>query len=495
MYIQFCLYGLYFLVGRMAGVFTSAYDFAFQFAADPSAVYLIGRTSTALFGTAAVYLTYRIALRAFSVRVGYIAGFFCTLSFLYVQDAHFITTDIPMSFFVMLCTLFTLDLYTTGSRRALVLAALTAGLAASVKYNGGLVALPVLVAAMMKSPNRLKALGLAVPIIAAGFIGGSPYVLADFSGFWKGLSFELSHVGFGHLGFGDPVNGWWFHIRVSLAAGLGWTIVLLGLPALAIMLANPRRPPWILTLFPLVTFCLIGASSTLFQRYAIPLVPFVALFAAWAVVSIVNALGAAEKRRRNLLILVTLFCLSPLVPRVIWHNVLLTRPDTRTEARTWLESHLEPEAAVVVDAYGPQLITTDTRALGTSSGRSTKEQIKRELLRTRNAYHVINLSHQGSYDPDWVSARQPAWIVVSSYVADRIEAQASKFSEPHRFLTWLKKEVPLKKKFSPYRNTNAHPRPFDMKSLMSPALFDLYQRKQPGPILWIYGPIPPGTEF
>ena len=112
--------------------------------------------------------------------------------------------------------------------------------------------------------------------------------------------------------------------------------------------------------FPLPYLLVIGTWGSRFERYAVPLLPFAALFAARAVVALVDA-GRAHLpwlRRVPAGLGVTVaagLLLALPVGRLVAFHRLLGRPDTREVAASWIEHQLPPGTRIAVEPYGPSL--------------------------------------------------------------------------------------------------------------------------------------------
>ena len=75
--------------------------------AGPSEFYLWGRAVTALFGTATVFLVFRIGMRWGARHALLAAGLMAVLPS-HVRESHYVLTDVPMTFFTSLTFLLTL---------------------------------------------------------------------------------------------------------------------------------------------------------------------------------------------------------------------------------------------------------------------------------------------------------------------------------------------------------------------------------------------------
>ena len=100
----------------------------------PSDFYLWGRFITAAIGTATIALVYQAGLR-WGPRVGLAAAGLLAVMPMHVRESHFVLTDVPMTFAVVLTLLLSLRASEQATLRAFVAAGAAAGLAAGIKYN------------------------------------------------------------------------------------------------------------------------------------------------------------------------------------------------------------------------------------------------------------------------------------------------------------------------------------------------------------------------
>jgi hypothetical protein len=107
-----------------------------------------------------------------------------------------------------------------------------------------------------------------------------------------------------------------------------------------------RDAAW-LWCFPLA-FALFLTQTWPYGRLQNPLYPFLAIAAAIGI-------DAAARGRPRLALLLTALCAA--LP--LWHGVLMnrlmTREDTRTEARRWIEQHVPDDAAIAAQPYSVPL--------------------------------------------------------------------------------------------------------------------------------------------
>src|SRR6185436_10154551 len=141
----------------------------------------------------------------------------------------------------------------SGTRRDLVAAALATGLAAGTKYNGGLVALPVLYAVIISPKrtsrqSRVRDAAIAVALMVAAFLCTSPYTMFEFSRFWADFADDALHLSGGH-GI-DLGRGWIYHATTTLRYGVGVPLLVAGLAGMGLLMVKDRRAGVLVALFP-----------------------------------------------------------------------------------------------------------------------------------------------------------------------------------------------------------------------------------------------------
>ena len=442
---MYLLSGVYWLAFGAQGVLEA-------FSEDPVPFYLIGRLVTALFGTATIAVLYVLAAEAYGVTTALLASLFLTVNLLHVRDSHYITTDIPLTFLVTLALVFSLRYWRQGRLRDAVGGGLVAGLAASMKYPGGLVLLPVVLAHLLRptsGPRWRRLVGpepiLAVGAAVAGFVAGTPYAVLTPGAFWRGVMKEVREVGSVQFGNEGDLPGYLFHLLHSLPEGMGLPLFVLALGGLALLL-NRRAPSDVILLaFVLPYFVFIGSLSSRFERYALPLLPFLALLAALALVEVAGrARGSGWRlaaRWRPGLGLAMAACLlvAPELARVTYFHVLLSRPDTRALAGEWIEREIPAGSRIALEPYSPALPLTPAmvregrRRMG-PGGSILSTRLDRFLEQVEEdgggGYWIFRLNH---YDLDRLLNQQVEYVVLSSFVHRRYQEACDRFPAPCGF--------------------------------------------------------------
>ena len=277
----------FFKTGLYLGWFRGEYHFSQTIVTDASPVFLTARLLSATAGLASVWVLFRVARRLFGETTALIASLFLALAFLHVRDSHFGVTDVTATCLVLVSFLFIVRFSESGGRRDLIIAAVTAGLAASTKYNAAIIALPALWIA--GRPGRAA---LFATVMFLAFALTSPYSFLEYEQFLTALRGISAHLAIGHgvmLG-----RGWVVHLASSLRNGLGLPLLVAGLTGLLLLLWKQPREGVMVALFPVAYYAVIGSGYTVFAHYILPVVPFLCLTAAFAVVNAGRSFGCVE---------------------------------------------------------------------------------------------------------------------------------------------------------------------------------------------------------
>nr|MBA2303326.1 glycosyltransferase family 39 protein [Acidobacteriota bacterium] len=327
-YIQLVVSIIRFIAGSVSG----AWDSLGQ--ATSSSFYFWGRVVTAAFGVATVLLVFRIGLR-WGSRHALLAAALMAVMPLHVRYSHYVLTDTPLTFFVALAMLLALGAHERPALRAFAFAGAAAGLAAAVKYNGGIALVMPLVVCWMTPgarPSRLACTLAVVGGAAAAFLLAAPYTVLDLPGFldrFARLTAEYRNAG-APAERGDIL--YLKHLRLQF----GWPGMLLIAGGLAMGAVRafwgPSRVTWTVALvFPVIYFLIIAKQRIIYARYLLPLVPMLCIVAAAAVISGVSLLRRYQfprVLRTTLIAGLALALLAPPAVTAIGFNHMISRTST-----------------------------------------------------------------------------------------------------------------------------------------------------------------------
>lgn len=436
---------------------------------NPPSIYMYaGRATSAVLGALSAIALVDMGRRWLGAGSGLLAGLFLALNFLHVRDSHYATNDVPAVALVLVAVWLCLRAAIAPSVRLFAMAGLVGGLATSAKYSMGLYLLPLTCAWLLcrgtdwSMGRRLGALVAAGLSSGAAYLAGTPYTLLTWDKFRTDFQVQM------RLG----TEGWEGQSSASvpqlyletLLTGIGWPLMLLAAIGALLALRQNWRLALVLLAFPVGYGLFMARQQLFFARFALPLAPFFALFAAYAAIRLGAWIPAARARPAVVAALV-LSGLAPSVWAVITHNVLVSRPDTRVVAFEWLRANVPTGTKMAIEDYTirdrrPKAYLDDGRVFDTD---------------------LINVNELR--DPNPVLRGSFEYVIVSSFNADRFTADPRRFVRQVSFYETLEHEARLVAEFHPGINNTRIP--FDIEDLYTP-FWSLERYERMGPTVRVY---------
>jgi hypothetical protein len=357
LYLVAGLYAIYFGIGRITGQFTSAEAFVANFREAWAPYFLIPRVTAALLGTASVAVVYGIGANLLTRTTGVISALFLSLALLHVRDSHYATTDVPMTFFVLCAILAATRVQRARRASDAWLAGILAGCATSTKYNAvfvtlALAAVEALRAWELRGDWRRMLRETHIFRMASGciliFAATNPYLFLDFGAAWQQLSgLALQN----EAGMTPPEllgRGWTYHLPNSLRHGLGLPLLAAALAGFIWMVVRRPGVALVLGVFPVAYYAFVGMGHNVFVRYMIPIVPFLCLFAAYAVTELARLLARAVPAGREPAIasVLSLAIVAPTAASSIQFDYLLAQNDNRNVAAEWVHQQVPAGSSI-----------------------------------------------------------------------------------------------------------------------------------------------------
>jgi hypothetical protein len=366
-----------------------------EFFLDPTRVFVAGRLLTALLGAGTVVATGVLGSRVSPVSgrlAGVLAALLLAVAPLHVLNSHYVKHDVPVTFLIVLAYLAYDRLWRRADGRAdLLSAAAVTGVAFSTHYYAIFLAIPLAWSAARSARDRREALrriAIAAAVSGAVFFLLSPFILAEPGTALRDIRANRQIVvdrAVDNLGYLASAARYGRLLLFEAAGPLTAILALIGLGVG--VRRDPRRTLWLLA-FP-VPFLLFIASTFPASRYLVPVVPFMTLFAATAVVEI---------WRRQRLAAQLLFAAAFAAAGVesLRADAFIRQADTRTLALEFVRAHLPGGATVLTQPYSvPLEPTADVlreaiRRSGREMPTKTARQIARQPYPTP-AYRLIYL--------------------------------------------------------------------------------------------------------
>ncbi|HEY0630044.1 MAG TPA: glycosyltransferase family 39 protein, partial [Sphingomicrobium sp.] len=343
---------LVYAVGWLAGVWATSHEFLTAIYANPALIMVPQRMMIAIPGLITVWLVYRIGRDTHSARVGLIAAAILALSPLHIELSQLIRTDVQMAMFVMASVYCALPLREGIRFRPLVSSAIFAGLACATKWPGIIILLVPLSLTLNKANGLRQKLGYAaigLLVAIAALVVSSPYILIDYQTVLGDVLIEgrprhLSQTSLGKL---ETLGTYLF---VVIPAALGWPAAIFSAAGLALALGRGRRSRLgiVLVLPALAFLALISLQSIMWPRWAVPVLPFLCLFAAIAANELLVRLTSTRRHRASIAIALALTLYAPLA--IAARDGARERSnETRDQALRWIARNVPAGASLAVE--------------------------------------------------------------------------------------------------------------------------------------------------
>src|SRR4051812_19089001 len=262
-----------FLWGALNGEWNSLDAFSI------TAIYTTGRFVAAMIGVGTVWAVYRLGAAMASADVGLLAAAQLAVMPMHVRESRFILTDVPMTALTTLAMLFTVRAMRLGTVRAYAWAGAMCGFAAAAKYNGGVALVAVLAALLINERSERDGgwkLAAAVAAAALAFVAAAPYTLLDMTGFLDGFAAQMARFARNSATV-DPA--WLLYVK-HLSPAWARLTVPLAIAGAIVLLWRPRTRLFAIPVafFTATYFYVLASHSPVFGRYALPVLPLLAIF-------------------------------------------------------------------------------------------------------------------------------------------------------------------------------------------------------------------------
>jgi hypothetical protein len=208
---------------------------------------------------------------------------------------------------------------------------------------------------------------------------------------------------------------------------------------------------------PLAMLLVLGSQKLYFARFALPALPALIVEASLAL-DVLLAWNAVVG------VVATLLVALPTLVDTVRFDQIITRPDTRTLAREWIDSSLPPGSTLAVDAppLGPALSTS------------------RFEVSVANDWSLFDLT------PADYRARGIEYVVVSSFTSDARAVDPAREARRQAFAAELPTQASVAAEFRPYRQDGQNAAPaFAYDQIYGPYT-DLEALERPGPTVTVY---------
>lgn len=386
-YVLFAWVGGYLAFLWLTGAVASVAALQALYFTDPSGIYTAGRLLSALCGTATTVAVFLVGQRLFDRRVGLAAAMLLAVAPLAVRDSHYVKHDVPATLAVLIAYVALTRVWPgrplggAAGTRDVLLAAAACGVAFSTHYYCVFLALPLCWAIV----ERWRAAGRRVVfrhiIAAAGvsaivFFALSPFLLVEPAVAWRDIVANRRIVvdrAVESGAFGSAVR----YLEILWEDSLGPVVIGLaavGFPAMFV-LARGRA---ILLLAFVLPFLAFIANTAPASRYLNPVLPFLAICAAWALARVAHRWRVPAPA---FWLAVGVCATWPLVASV-QADLFFRADDTRTLAARFVERNVPAGSTVLIQPYSVPLVPSRAgliEALELHVGNVTEASIKFQI--------------------------------------------------------------------------------------------------------------------
>jgi hypothetical protein len=275
----------------------------------------------------------------------------------FVTNAHFLTVDMPLLFWMLAALWAALRLASSPTTRNYVIAGFLTGIAIATKYNGLAVGIALL-AGHFFATNRAglrriilsRQLAIGLGMVLLGFLFGCPTAPYEPKRFWHDFIYNYT-VTPRYSGQPDRVNYLGALGRFPEIVGIPGALLIAGLAILSCLLILKRRDLsnaatrgfTLSTAVFLLYILKIGTFPRTETRYVLPAIPFLILM-------IGPALQTLERRKWPLALLLPVLIYNCLCSYLVGKRF---NDDPRLKAQLWMVKNVPPGSVIESSGTSP----------------------------------------------------------------------------------------------------------------------------------------------
>lgn len=400
-------YGVYFLFIKFRGLLQilnlrSSLEPAIPlFWRDPLVFYYISRMVSVFMGTLTVWPIYLSGKSLFNRRAGLFAALAFAIIPFHVWRSHYALVDVPTVFWLSWSLYFSTLIIKSPYIKNYILAGFFVGLAASTKYNGGLAAIMVLLAHLLRiykyedekllSLSGIKLLVVSGLFAALGFFIGTPYSIIDNATFMRsdssnGALWQFKNVG--KVGFSIQVKKFVNNLTYKLSDDFGYTFLSVYIftffYSVYKLIKDGKQAVsrdgkvWFLLIMAFIILWYTSGFEKTRSHYYMITYPFIALIVGY----FTDLLLSSKAKKYVLYVLVVVVFIAPLLLSFL--NVAkFVRGDTRNVLYDWMQENVVQDDFLIYESNSLMPV------LEKFSGNDRKRSVEPEELAGRSGYVII----------------------------------------------------------------------------------------------------------
>ena len=416
------LYSRYFVINGLS-IYKLGGDYALFYGQALFSFYYVSRLMTAVQGALLAVVAWFIGRSYKKFDFSWPAAVLFTFYPPFVLHSHYVTVDIPLTLYVMLVLLFSLNYLSSDKKHWLVLASLMVSVAAMEKYPGilsiGIVLVTIGVQAFKRreqnnSPQwrffwKTTAISLLVIIVGIALIGLP--LIKNFDIAWKQIVQEArpDHLGSDGLGWGGNL----LYYLKDFYENAGIVICILAVVGLGVAILI-KDPVALLLFFGGGYWIALSVLSLHHSRWSLPMMT-TPLFLAAVGASFLWQKVRGKTAGKIALAVLLLIGFVPFVLKGTVTSVMLTWQDTRNEALHYMQEYGLTNDVTLSDGYTPY------------------------NPNNKNDIYAFDFSGPGEIK----------YIVTSSLMKDRFTAEPERYARENAFYEKVRSHAVLIKDFLP----------------------------------------------
>jgi hypothetical protein len=181
-----------------------------------------------------------------------------------------------------------------------------------------------------------------------------PFVVFDRAPFLDAMHELIQALRVGNVRM-DLGNGWLYHLTFSLRYGMGVPLLVAGLAGAVLLLWREPRTGLLVLSFPLAYYLVAGSIRLLFVRYAVPIVPFLCVTAAYLACGAATWIASRVARRLDQVKPLTAAVAAVLAAAIVWPSAadvwgfdrIINATDNRVIVAQWFFDRVPAGATVL----------------------------------------------------------------------------------------------------------------------------------------------------
>jgi len=345
----------------------------FYYDKTPILFHFLGRLLMFFFALVTIYLVYLVAKRLFNKWVGLLAAFCLSISPLHVRWSQFMRPDIAAAMLVMFSLYFLLRFIDeTKNTKWLILSSLFAGFSITAKYTSGVIIFPILIHCLITDSKETRLLtgrylinflkiktnlSRALLFIFIGFFIFAPFVILDFKHAIKGIMFVAVSSKDPYLRRLPGIQNHIWYLKDALRSSIGGLFFeIFAALGLCSILYKKLYKEYLFLVFPVLSYLIMGFGSLRRPHRLMPVYPFEAMlfgvgfYYSYRFIFQRNLFKAHRLKISLLFIIALIFASYHPVISDIKHGIELTKPDTRTIAKEWIEKNLPSGSKIAYES-------------------------------------------------------------------------------------------------------------------------------------------------